>query len=143
MKNYLGDPSSPIKYTPDGDPIWLRMCLRLVMTCNQISLDFWELANCGIRSQSFCANCFEFVFAFFDNNIIRSCFFATETCAQTRRKTPETRRKTRNKNSNHDFCPEITLRGVAKQQKSVGNCKTLHLIEVQNKLLKILKVTIS
>lgn len=80
---------------------------------------------------------------FFDNNIIRSWIFATETCAQTPRKTPETRRKTRDKNSNHDFCPEITLRGVAKQQRSVGNCKTLHLIEVQNKLLNILKVTIS
>jgi hypothetical protein len=73
---------------------------------------------------------------------VRICFECpTETCAQTRRKTPETGRNTRNKNSN--LCLETTLRGVAKQQKSVGNCKKMHLIEVQNTLLKILKVTIS
>ena len=53
-KNYLGDPSSPIKYTPDGDPIWLRMCLRLVMTCNQISPEFWELARLNPLPEFLC-----------------------------------------------------------------------------------------
>ena len=124
-KNYLGDPSSPIKYTPDGDPIWLRMCLRLVMTCNQISPEFWELARLNPLPEFLC----EFVLS------VRP--------KHARKHGAKPRKHGAKPAKNSNLCLETTLRGVAKQQKSVGNCKKLHSIKVQNKLLKILKVTIS